>query len=372
MRHSKFAMMIIAAAGLAAASPADARELIYGSWVSPKHPVMTIALPYLFRGVEKDTKGAVKWKLVAGGQLVNGKSTLPGIRDGLIDAGMGIPPFTPKQLPATNSLFSTLTFGSDVVAAGGATTEVAMLHCPQCQAEIKKNKAVFIGGFVPSPFMVMCRDKVTTLADLKGKKIRTTGGGTPLMRMAGATSVAMSPAAATTALQRGTVDCVLGAPSWLKSYGYQDVAKHLINYPLGIPGPVLNILISRKTWNGLTREQKNIHLKYAPRVVAESVISAYMKRDAAILHNAKSVGVTLHDVGPEFDKLVARRMKIQREQNIKTARKFGVKNPEAIADAYEKTMAKWRRLSKQIGSDVAKFEAALQREIYDKIDVDKL
>ena len=285
---------------------------------------------------------------------------------------MAIPAFTPKHLPATNSIFSSLTFGDDIVAAGGATTEAAMLHCPECLAEIRKNKAVFLGGFSPTPFMVMCRDKVTSLAGLKGKKIRTTGGGTPLMRMAGATPVSMTPAAATTALQRGTIDCVLGAPSWLKSYGYQDVAKHIINYPLGMPGPVLSMMLSRKSWKGLTRDQKKAHLKYALRVIAESVLTAYKKRDAAILKNAKAVGVTLHEVGPEFDRLVERRLKIQREQNIKNARKFGVNKPEAIADAFEKTLAKWRRLSKGIGSDIAKFEAVLQREIYDKIDVDKL
>jgi TRAP-type C4-dicarboxylate transport system substrate-binding protein len=372
MKYRNLVTALAVVAGLASAAAVEARELIYGAWVSPKHPVMSIAMPYLFRGVEKDTNGTIKWKMVAGGQLVNGKGTLPGIRDGLIDAGMSIPAYTPKHLPATNSVFSSLVFGNDIVAAGGASTEVVMLECPECLAEIKKNKAVFLGGYSPTPFMVMCRDKVPDLAGLKGKKIRTSGGGTYLMKMAGATPVSMSPAAATTALQRGTIDCVLGAPSWLKSYGYQDVAKHIINYPLGMPGPILNILLSRKTWNGMTRDQKKAHLKYAPRVVAEAVITAYMLRDAKILKNAKASGVTLYDVGPEFDQLVEKRLKIQRGQNITNARRFGVKNPEAIADAFEKILKKWKRLSKDIGSDVGKYEAALQREIYDKIDVDKL
>lgn len=372
-KNLKLATVLALAVGAAAAATAaDARELIYGAWVSPKHPVMSGALPYLFRGVAKDTNGAITWKMVAGGQLVNGKGTLAGIRDGLIDAGMAIPAFTPKHLAAINSIFSTLVFGNDIVAAGGAGTETVMLHCPQCLAELKKNKAVFLGGYAPSPFMVMCRHKVESIADLKGRKIRTTGGGTPLMRMAGATPVSMSPAAATTALQRGTIDCVLGAPSWLKSYGYQDVAKHIINYPLGMPTPVMSMTLSRKTWNSLTRAQKQAHLKYAPRVVAESCITAYQKRDAAILKNAQSVGVTLHNVGPEFDRLVEKRLKIQRAQNIKNAHKFGVKNPEAIADAFAKTLAKWRKLSQGINNDVGKFEAVLQREIYDKIDIDKL
>ena len=60
---------------------------------------------------------------------------------------MGIPSYTPKHLPASNSIFSSLVFGDDIVAAGGASTETALLDCPQCLKEYKKNKVVFIGGY---------------------------------------------------------------------------------------------------------------------------------------------------------------------------------------------------------------------------------
>jgi len=351
---------------------AQARDLVYGSWVSPKHPVMSQALPHLFRGVEKDTNGAVKWKMVAGGQLVNGRATVGGVRDGIVDAGMPIPSYTPADLPATNSIFSTLVFGEDIVAAGGATAETLMLHCPECQAEIRKNKAVVLGSYSASPFMLMCRNPVRTLDELKGKKVRASGGGVYLMKLAGATPVAMSPAQATTALQRGTIDCVLGAPSWLRSYGYQDVAKHILNYPLGMVGPVLQLYLNRSTWEKMTDDQRKAHLKYAPRVIAHSVITAYLLRDEEILKNAAKSGVTLYKAGPEFGDLVEKRLKIQREQNIANAKKFGVKNPEQIADNFEKMLVKWRKLSQEIGRDVSKYEAALQREIYDKLDVNKL
>jgi len=135
---------------------------------------------------------------------------------------------------------------------------------------------------------------------------------------------------------------------------------------------VLSMLLSRKAWNSLTLAQKKAHLKYAPRVVAESVITAYQKRDAAILAGAMKVGVTLHHVGPEFDALIEKRLKIQRAQNIKNAKKFGVKGAEKIADDYARLLKKWRVLSKGIGTDIAKYEAVLQREIYDKVDVNKL
>ncbi len=357
---------------LGSAQAAEKREYIYGSWVSPKHGVMKDALPHLFKGVEKDTGGAIKWKMVAGGQLVRGKSTLGGIRDNLIDAGFGIAPFTPTHLPSTNLVFNTQIFGNDIVAATGAAMETILLNCAECVAENKKNNAVALAGYLPSPYMLMCRDDVKSLADLKGKKVRSSGGGVSLMKLAGATPVGMTPAQATTALQRGAIDCVLGSAAWLRSYGYQDVVKSVLDYPMGMAGPAMAVLLNRKVWKSFTPAQRQAHMKYMPRVVAHSVITVYVLEDAKILKGALAKGVKRNKGGKEFDVLVAKQDKSQRARNIKTALKHGVKNPAAILDAFAKSLVKWKRLSKDIGYDIPKYEAALKREIYDKIDLGNL
>lgn len=367
----KYALATAVAAALMTTA-AQARDLVYGSWVSPKHGVNVDALPHMFKGVEKDTNGKVKWKLVAGGQLVKGRNTIDGIKDGLVDAGLVIAVYTPKKLPSTALVFSTLIFGDDVVATTGAQMETTLLNCPSCTAEFKKNKSVYLAGYSPTPFKLMCRDRITTLAELKGKKVRAAGGGVSLMKMAGATPVSMSPAGATTALQRGALDCVLGAVAWLKSYGYQDVAKHLIDYPLGMVGPAASVVINRNSWKKMTKKQRAAHLKYMPRVVAESALSAYLFRDQAILKDAVKNGVTVHKGGKEFGELAAKRTAMQRDLNLGRAKKWGVKNPERILASYEKALTKWRKLSKGIGHDVDKYEAALKREVYDKLDPSKL
>ena len=58
---------VIAGSTLLWTASAQTRELVYGSWVSPKHGINADALPVLFNGVKKDTNGAITWKLVAGG-----------------------------------------------------------------------------------------------------------------------------------------------------------------------------------------------------------------------------------------------------------------------------------------------------------------
>jgi hypothetical protein len=62
----------------------------------------------------------------------------------------------------------------------------------------------------------------------------------------------------------------------------------------------------------------------------------------------------------------------ERERNVSAAKGFGVKDPEAILDAHVRNVVKWQKLSKDIGRDPAKLEAALWREVYSKLDPEKL
>ena len=226
-------------------------------------------------------------------------------------------------------------------------------------------------GYAPTPFRMICKPKVETIKDFKGKKVRASGGGVHLVKLGGGVPVNMTPAEATTALQRGTLDCVLGAVAWLKSYSYQDVAKYVVKTPMGVIGPAVSMAMNRKTWKSMTNAERAAHWKYLPLVNAHSALSAYKFRDDAILKDAKAVGVKVTS-GDGFDEVMAKRIKLQRGLNIKRYTKFGVKNPAKILDAYDAALVKWRKLSKDIGTDINKFAAAMKREIYDKIDPNSL
>lgn len=362
----------VAASAALVAFGASATELTYGSWVSPKHGVMVHGLAPLFEGVAADTDGDVTWSLLAGGQLVKGNTTLAGLRDGLIDAGFVLAPYTPSDLPATNLVFSTLVFGRDIVAAAGAMNETVMLHCPECLAEAKANEAVFIAGYAASPYVLICRDPVVNAEDVKGLKIRASGGGVKVMEIAGATPVAMSPAEATEALQRGALDCVLGAPSWLQSYGYQDVAKNVLDYPFGMGGPAMHVVLSRTAWDGMSEEAKAAHIKYAPASIAAATLIAYVEKDAEVIASSKENGVTFVEGGDDFAAIANEYDSNQRAANIAAATEFGVKDAEGIMTAFETALVKWQGLSVEIGTDVDKFAAALDREIYQKLDAGSL
>ena len=369
MHVNRYALAAIAAlcAG-ALAGGADARELTFGSWTPPRDAFNTKTLPAVFEQIKQDTKGSVTWKLIAGGALLDARGTVPGVKDGLADAGLGIAPYVPNLLPATNMIFSTHVWGDDVVAATGASVETAILHCQECLDEHKAQNAVPLGGFTASAYVPMCRDNVKSLADLKGRKVRASAGGVALMEALGAVPVAMDPGSATTALQRGTIECVHGDPQWLEGFGYIDVTRSVLMHPMGIGGPAMALYINRNTWLSLTPDEKRAMVRGGALASAMQAINTFILEGERVLGEAKKRGIALNPGSKEIDDAIAAFAPKQRAGNIEAAKKFGVKNAEAIMAAYLKAQERWRGLSKEIGRDVNKMRDVLMREVYDKFD----
>jgi TRAP-type C4-dicarboxylate transport system substrate-binding protein len=348
---------------------AEARELTYGSWTPPRDAFNVKTLPAVFDQIREDTKGSITWKLIAGGTVLDARGTVPGVKDGLADAGLGIAPYVPNLLPATNMIFSTHVWGGDVVAATGAAVETAILHCQECLDEHKAQNAVPLGGFTASAYVPLCRDNnVKSLADLKGKKIRASAGGVALMEALGAVPVAMDPGSATTALQRGTIDCVHGDPQWLEGFGYMDVTKSVFLHPMGIGGPAMALYLSRKTWLSLTPDEKQAMVRGAALASAMQAINTFILEGERVLGEAKKRGIAINPGSPDVDAAIEAFAPKQRAANVEAAKKFGVRNAEAIMAAYLKAQDKWRGLSKDIGRDIPKMRDALMREVYDKLD----
>jgi hypothetical protein len=84
----------------------------------------------------------------------------------------------------------------------------------------------------------------------------------------------------------------------------------------------------------------------------------------------KDKGVQLVKVdGKEWDAAATAFKAKERELNIETATKFGVKDAAKIIDTYEAAVKKWRDLAKDVGRDEAKLQALYEKEIFSKIDL---
>jgi TRAP-type C4-dicarboxylate transport system substrate-binding protein len=370
--------VVVAAFGLALGfqvNAASAVDLTHGSWPPPGEYLNRVTLPKVFAEISKETNGAINWKLVPGGQLADPKATFQAAGEGLMHAGLGIVTYVPNLIPSLNAIYSTVVFGDDVVAASGAAVETITLNCPSCVDEVKKINLVLLSGWTSSAYRLACREPVRSLADLKGKRVRATGGSTELMNMAGATPISATLPEAVQLLQRGGLDCQFGVHTWLKTFGYADFAKHLTDYPLGITGPAIGMLMNRDAWTKFTPQQKQIHLRKSARISAELALGQFVIENEAILNEIKQTkGVQVLSVTnpAEWQAVTVKYDAAQRDKNIADAKKFGVADPGAVIDAYAKAREKWGKLSAGIGRDIDKFEAAIWSEVYSKVDPAKL
>lgn len=371
MKNAFYGAALAAALGLSATS-GMAKELIYGSWMGANSSTNAITLPMYFDAVREATGGSIDWTLVPGGQLATGPGTVDAVKGNLIDGGTTMAPYTPRELPTTNAIFTRTVAGGDVVGTAGAMNELMLLNCPGCIAEYKRNDAVAFGGYNTTPYLLMCKPEISSVADLDGTKVRASGGGVEIMKIAGATPVAMSPAEATSALERGVVDCVMGSLAWLRNYGYMDITKHVVEFPLGMAGPPILMYLNRDVWNDMTREERQAHLDNAAKLVAVGTITAQLDVDAEVKAKALEEGITFHAGGEDFAAVMEQRVGEQEAKIIEAAKAANVEDIEGLLAKYTELLEKWGKLSADIGNDVDKFADALNAEVYSKIDPDAL
>ena len=366
----------LAAATLVGAGAVSAKELIYGAGIPAKSEEITLGVQVYADTVAKLSKGGLTFKVLAGGQVVSLQNTLANLRDGTIDAGFVVPTFTRKELKHVNVLYDSEVFGLDPAAVTGASNETMLLDCPECLADFRNNGAVYLGSFGNNQKGLVCRKQVKTVADLKGLKVRAVGATTRLMSAMGMVPVVMGPPEAATAIERGTIDCVHSVTTWLKNFGYWDVAKYMLETPLGSPRTISSVVYSRRAWDKMTPAEKKIALDAVPWHLAGMVYDVNITADERIKEAAiKDHHVVFTEGGKDFEDLMAKFRDTERK-NIPAidAKQLGTTNADKIFATFEKNLAKWEKLAKEhnLKNDKKAMEAAFKREIYDKVDLSKL
>jgi len=191
-----------------------------------------------------------------------------------------------------------------------------------------------------------------------------------MFKLAGAVPIGATLTEAVSLLQRGGMDCQFGIADWLRSFGYGDFTKYVMDYPLGMSGPALGLYLNRDAWNAFTPEQKKAHVKAGAWMMAKMAIGNFIvANEDGLKMLMKDKGVSMVKVASDFDQIPAEYKKIERARNVATAREFGVPDIGPVIDAYEKAVERWRPMSKEIGRDVDKFTDVLMREVFSKLDL---
>jgi TRAP-type C4-dicarboxylate transport system substrate-binding protein len=245
--------------------------------IGPPRGPRAKALMWWAEELEKRSKGQIKIKFYWGQSLVKGKETLKAVSSGLAEMGTTISSYTPADLPIWN--YANAPFAITNEWIGMRTWYDLRQNVPALENEAKKkNVKVLFNNTAGDIQLLTTKTPITSIAGLQGKKIRTTGGWTHLMKALGAVPVKIGFGELYSALERGTIDGTINYIPFVVSYKHYEVAQHLtivnMGQFLGYGGS-----INLKLFNEMPKNVQDILVKtsdeymdvYAKNYIADTI-----------------------------------------------------------------------------------------------------
>lgn len=156
--------------------------------------------------VTQKSGGRIKFQNYYAELLVKSQDQLSGLKSGLFDIGVLNPLYWPSIMPLVNITEQPWTITEDATALNKAYLD--LVAAAPVQAELKASNLHFFYGVNPggSRWIGTAKKPINALGDLKGLRLRETGGYATLLSKAGANPVAISVPEVYDALSKGTLD----------------------------------------------------------------------------------------------------------------------------------------------------------------------
>ena len=200
--------------------------------------------------VEKATNGKVKVQIYYSQTLTKGKDTWEATKNGITDIGWCFHGYWPGLTPLADVVslpalpFKTAEKGSEVLWK-------LYEKFPEIQKEFSDNKILLL--YTSNPYILITTKKsVKTLEDIRGMKIRMSGGPpTDMMKALGGVPMLIPMPDNYISLQKGVIDG-MGAP-WEAIHGFRlyEVVNYYTNTPF--PAVYFSIAINKRKWNKLDK-----------------------------------------------------------------------------------------------------------------------
>ncbi|MFV0438436.1 MAG: TRAP transporter substrate-binding protein [Desulfopila sp.] len=201
--------------------------------------------------VEEATHGQVKINIFPSQTLSKGTDAWTATKLGIADISWCFHGYWPGQFPLADVIsLPALPFTS--AEKGSEVLWKLYERFPEIQREFAANTILCL--FTSNPYILITRDKaVRTMEDIKGMKIRMTGGPPTDMTFAlGGVPTLISMPDTYLALQKGVIDG-MGAP-WEAIHGFRlyEVVKYYTATPF--PAVYFSIAMNKRKWDGLPKE----------------------------------------------------------------------------------------------------------------------
>lgn len=241
-------------AGAAVAQPAKIKFAVFTP--DKEQTFISVMKPWA-EAVQKDAGGTLEIELYPNGAL--GRSPLQQaqmVMDGVADIGWIIASYTPGRFQE-NEVFELPGLFRSLQEATTVFTRLVLSGKIRGYDEFHP-----IGLFGTAPYSLHARNPITTIQDIKGKKIRSSGAieGETLKAL-GAVPIGMPVTEVPEAISRGTVDGTTSHPSPLFDFGIARVTNSHYFTRLGVVP--LAILMNKKRFDGLPKQGQDAIRKYS-------------------------------------------------------------------------------------------------------------
>lgn len=304
--------------------------------------------------VTEATGGTVTFEYFWSNSVAPTDEVAAAMNDGLLDMGRIQPPASPADYPIINWLSSasnlnTASFPAGLLQKVGAHLEL-FLNSQDLEQELGKLGIRYIAPLaLVQQYDLLCKKPVTSLADLKGRKIRTAGQAwVDEAKNLGAQPVTLLPEEIYEGYQRGIVDCVMTYPTHYINSGLWELGGYYV--PLQLNGWNQDgLTISKAAWDKLDENQRR-EMYRAVRTWLESFISTQIRAYWRFATEAPQHGVTLGQPLAEVQTVIDRHHEEVLAKLPTTAPK-GVSDPGGLLDRYADLHDKWLGIVKDLGFD---------------------
>lgn len=226
-------------------------EVRFSGYYPESYPVYKEGIKPWEELVEKEGNGKIVFKNYLNGVLNAAKHGFRATKDGICDLSHGYPMYQPASFNLC--LFGDMPF---IVSSSYSGVLAAESLYPKYLKKEYEKMGPYLGFWVfTSPYNLMSKKPVRTLDDLKGMKIRSTGGiGSDILKELGAVPVILQSAESYTSLQSGVVDAVLYPDGSFVSYRIYEIAKY--HTSLAVYNGAVPYAMNRKFFDGLSPENK--------------------------------------------------------------------------------------------------------------------
>src|SRR5699024_1014824 len=195
----------------------DPVTLSLADFAPTQHPVQQQLFPDWASAIEEATDGLVTIDMYPGGSLLDSGDIYPGVESGIADIGDDVSGYNSGRLPILNSMYLGGVEYQNVAVSSHVARDLVEELNPD---ELQDTELMFIYGI--SPGLIMTKEPVESLEDLKGMQIRASGTNVETLEALGATPVAMPVSEAYEGMSRGVIDGSLLPADTLRAFNLAE------------------------------------------------------------------------------------------------------------------------------------------------------